>query len=85
MIDYDLQNKRKQTSFKLAMNFRSFIQNFNNWSSGSGKKNALLNLIKQEDDDDYSIIDKTYLYDIDPHEAKHQYLIKNARIMFLKI
>ena len=41
MIDYDLQNKRKQTSFKLAMNFRSFIQNFNNWSSGSGKKKRI--------------------------------------------
>ena len=31
-------------------------------SSGSGKTNALLNLIKQQDDDDYSIIDKMYLY-----------------------
>ena len=31
-------------------------------SSVSGKTNALLNLIKQQDDDDYSIIDKMYLY-----------------------
>ena len=30
--------------------------------SGSRKTNALLNLIIQQDDDDYSIIDKIYLY-----------------------
>ena len=29
--------------------------------SGSGKANALFNLIKQHDDDNYSIIDKIYL------------------------
>ena len=52
--------------------------------SGSGKTNALLNLTKQEDDDDYSIIDKTYLYDIDPYEAKHQYLIKKCKNNGLK-
>ena len=29
--------------------------------SGSGKTNALINLIEQQDDDDYSNIDKIYL------------------------
>ena len=39
--------------------------------SGSGKTNALLNLINNQPD-----IDKIYLYAKDPHEAKYQYLIK---------
>ena len=39
-------------------------------SSGSGKTNALLNLIKNQPD-----IDKIYLYAKDPYEKKHQYLI----------
>ena len=38
--------------------------------SGSGKTNALLNLINNQPD-----IDKIYLYAKDPHEAKYQYLI----------
>ena len=36
--------------------------------SGSGKINALLNLINNQPD-----IDKIYLYAIDPYEAKYQY------------
>ena len=38
--------------------------------SGSGKTNALLNLINNQPD-----IDKIYLYAKDPSEAKYQYLI----------
>ena len=38
--------------------------------SGSGKTNALLNLIHNQPD-----IDKTYLYAKDPYEDKYQYLI----------
>ena len=38
--------------------------------SGSGKTNALLNLINNQPD-----IDKIYLYGKDPYEAKYQYLI----------
>ena len=38
--------------------------------SGSGKTNALLNLINNQPD-----IDKIYLYAKDPHKAKYQYLI----------
>ena len=52
---------------------------------GSGKTNALLNLIKQQDDDDYNIINKTYLYVVYPYQAKYQYLIKNMKQMVLKI
>ena len=39
--------------------------------SGSGKTNALLNVISNRPD-----IDKIYLYAKDPYEAKYQYLIK---------
>ena len=38
--------------------------------SGSGKMNALLNLINNQPD-----IDKIYLYAKDPYEAKYQHLI----------
>ena len=40
--------------------------------SGSGKTNALLNLINNQPD-----IDKIYLYAKDPYETKYQYLINN--------
>ena len=43
--------------------------------SGAGKTNVLLNLIKQQRDDDYNVIDKIYLYIKDPNEAKDQYPI----------
>ena len=39
-------------------------------ASGSGKTNALLNLINNQPD-----IDKIYLYAKDPHEAQYQFLI----------
>ena len=39
--------------------------------SGSGKTNALLNLINNQPD-----IDKIYLYAKDPYEDKYQFLIK---------
>ena len=44
--------------------------------SGTGKKNALLNLINNQQD-----IDKIYLYAKDPYEDKYQYLInKRERV-----
>ena len=51
-------------------------------SSGSGKTNALLNLIKEQDD-----IDKIYLYGKDMSKPKYEFLIKrreNAGIIHLK-
>ena len=41
--------------------------------SGSGKTNALLNLINHEPD-----INKIYLYVKDPYETKYQFLIKKC-------
>ena len=41
--------------------------------SGSGKTNALLNLINNQPD-----IDKIYLYAKDPYDAKYQYLINKS-------
>ena len=42
-------------------------------SSGSGKTNALLNLINNQPD-----IEEIYLYAKDPYEAKYQYLINKG-------
>ena len=47
--------------------------------SGSGKTNALLNLINNQPD-----IDKIYLYTKDPHETKYQFLINKREIGGLK-
>ena len=43
--------------------------------SWSGKTNTLLNLIKEQEDDD--LIDKIYLYAKDLSEPKYEYLINN--------
>ena len=55
----------------MAIYSRSPVQNFDNWRSGSGKINALLNLISQQDD-----IDKIYLYAKDLSEHQYGFLIK---------
>ena len=47
--------------------------------SGSGKTNALLNLIKEQDD-----IDKIYLYAKDLSESKYEFLIKNCENVRIK-
>ena len=47
--------------------------------SGSGKTNALLNLINHEPD-----IDKIFLYAKDPYESKYQLLIKKRESTGLK-
>ena len=46
--------------------------------SGSGKTNALLNLINNQPD-----IDKIYLYAKDPYEKKYQYLISKRKKLLL--
>ena len=48
--------------------------------SGSGKTNALLNLINNQPD-----IVKIYLYAKDPYEAKYQFLINKREKIGLKI
>ena len=47
--------------------------------SGTGKANALLNLINNQQD-----IDKIYLYAKDPYEDKYQYLINRRESVGLK-
>ena len=47
--------------------------------SGSGKTNALLNLIKEQDD-----IDKMYLYAKDLTETKYEFLIKKREDVGMK-
>ena len=47
--------------------------------SGSGKTNALLNLINKQPD-----IDKIYLYAKGPYEAKYQFLINKRESSGLK-
>ena len=47
--------------------------------SGSGKTNALLNLMKEQDD-----IDKIYLYTKDLSESKYEFLIKNCENVRIK-
>ena len=46
--------------------------------TGSGKTNALVSLIKQQDGE-YSIIDKSDLCFKDPFEAKYQFLINHIQ------
>ena len=48
-------------------------------SSGTGKTNALLNLINSQQD-----IDKIYLYAKDPYEGKYQYSINKRESAGLK-
>ena len=48
--------------------------------SGSGKINALLNLIDNQSD-----IEKMYLYAKDPYEAKYQYKIKKREKVILNL
>ena len=53
--------------------------------SGSGKTNILLNLKKRQDDNDYSIIYKIYLYVKHPNQARYQHFIRNCEKMVLKV
>ena len=49
------------------------------WGSGSGKTNALLNLINKQPD-----IDKIYFYVKYPYESKYQFLINERESIGLK-
>ena len=50
--------------------------------SGSGKTNALINLINEQDYND--VIDKIYLYAKDLNEPKYAYLIKKCENVGIK-
>ena len=58
----------------MTIHSRSSIQILIIGGSGSGKTNALLNLINNQSD-----IDKIYLYAKDPYEAKYQYLLTSVK------
>ena len=49
---------------------------------GSGKKYALLNLVREQDND--ALIDKMYLYAKDLNEPKYQFLIKKREYVGIK-
>ena len=84
---------RKYKNFQLGLQFKGKQKNNPKWpeildhphriliigGSGSGKTNALLNLITNEPD-----IDKSYLCAKDPYEAKDQLLINKRENTGLK-
>ena len=75
MINFDNYTHENETEHNLKW---SYIPDhpyriFSIGGSGSGKTDALLNLIKNQPD-----IDKIYLYAKDPYEAKYQYLINKC-------
>ena len=80
MINFDDYAKKIKTAqFKVAINpdhpFRILITG----GSGSGKMNALLNLINNQPD-----IDEIYLYTNNPYEVKYQFLINKRKSTGLK-
>ena len=70
MINFDYITKGSIKEHNPNHTYRILIT----WASGSGITKVLLNLIKQEDDDVYSITGKIYLNVKDSNEAKYQYL-----------
>ena len=76
--DYTNENKTQHNlkwSYILDHPYRVLIVG----GFGSGKTNALLNLINNQSD-----IDKIYLYAEDPYETKYQFLINKREITGLK-
>ena len=77
MINFDEYKKEHNPNWQYIPNhpYRILIIG----GSGTGKANALLNLINNQLD-----IDKIYLYAKDPYEDKYQYLINNRESVGLK-
>ena len=75
----NIQTKKKEYNFNWPYipdhSYRILIIG----GSGTGKTNALLNLINNQPD-----IDKIYLYVKDPYENKYQYLINERENVRLK-
>ena len=76
--DYDNENKtehNKKWTYVSDHPYRILTMG----GSGSGKTNVLLNLMENQSD-----IDKIYLCEKDPYEAKYQYLINIREKVSLK-
>ena len=85
MINFDDVTKGNTSKHKLWLQIPDHIYRiFITGGSGSGKINALVNLIKQQQDHDYGIDDKIYLHVKDTNDAKYQHLIKNRKNNDLK-
>ena len=79
--EYTNENKRKHNPnwpFISDHPYRTLIIG----GPGSGKTNALLNLIDNQPDTDFAII--CYLYAKDPYEGKYQFLINKRESIGLK-
>ena len=64
----------------MTIYFRSSLQNFDNlWFWIKKKKNALLNLVNEQND-----IDKIYLFSKDLSGAKYKFLIKKGKNAVIK-
>ena len=70
-LDSITNENNNEHNKKMAIYTRLFIQNLIHVGSGSGKPNALFNLIKEQDD-----IDKICLYAKDLRKAKYGFWIK---------
>ena len=75
MINFDDYTNESKTQHNQKWPYRILIVG----GSGSGKTNALLNLINNHPN-----IDKIYLYAKDPYEAKYQFLINKRESTGLK-
>ena len=86
MINYDNVTKEDINEYNLTWSqisdhpYRILIIG----GSESGKTNTLRNLTKQQGDDNYTVLDKTYLYAKDSYKPKYQYLITKYKSKVLK-
>ena len=67
----------------MVTNFWLSIKDINNFRLRIWKKNSLVYLIKQKNDDEHNIIDKISIY-VDTNDAKYQYVIKQYQDIGLK-
>ena len=78
MINYEFNSKKNIEELNLS--WPQILDHSNRIlmirGSGSGKTNALLYLINQQNDDDCNIIDKFYLHVKDPNEKNINILLK---------
>ena len=80
MINLDsISNKNNKNTMKNGHTYLIPNRILTIGGSGSGKTNALINLINEQSD-----IDKIYLYAKDLSEPKYEYLIKKRKYVGIK-